>query len=93
MYEKLPQLLFCSMTLWLFGVFNLNYLLSAICCYTYLMHFVFVCVRMPMALFVFVICTGELVLDNIDTAGFNSSAGISSGAVNPQTVQFPHTEL
>lgn len=43
--------------------------------------------------FVSVICTGELLLDNIDTAGFNSSTGISGGAVNPQTVQFPHTEL
>lgn len=43
--------------------------------------------------FVSVICTGELLLDNIDTAGINSSTGISGGAVNPQTVQFPHTEL
>lgn len=43
--------------------------------------------------FVSVICTSELLLDNIDTAGINSSTGISGGAVNPQTVQFPHTEL
>ncbi len=51
------------------------------------------CLKDLICLWKSMICTSELLLDNIDTVGFNSSTGISGAAVNPQTVQFPHTEL